>query len=80
MSKQPSVGVPERDGSHESRVDRIAVGTPSEWIDTLSPWIASLRFGVIQLVVHEGRVVQMERTEKVRLSGGGSGKGTQGVA
>jgi len=41
----------------------------------LTPWVASLRFGVIQLVVHEGRVVQMERTEKVRLAGFKDGKG-----
>jgi hypothetical protein len=27
------------------------------------------------LVVHEGRVVQMERTEKVRLGGSKGGKG-----
>ena len=62
------------------RVDRIAVEGQAERLEALAPWVASLRFGVIQLVVHEGRVVQMERTEKVRLSGGGSGKGTQGVA
>lgn len=49
--------------------DRIAVDEPAEWLQTLAPWVASLRFGVIQLVVHEGRVVQMEKTEKVRLAG-----------
>jgi hypothetical protein len=26
-----------------------------------------MRFGVIQIVVHEGRVVQIERTEKFRI-------------
>ena len=29
--------------------------------------IASLRFGVVQVVVHEGRIVQVDRTEKFRL-------------
>jgi hypothetical protein len=48
------------------RVDRIAVEEQAEWLEALAPWVSSLRFGVIQLVVHEGRVVQMERTEKVR--------------
>jgi hypothetical protein len=57
------------------RVDRIAVEEQAEWLEALAPWVASLRFGVIQLVVHEGRVVQMERTEKVRLGGSKSGKG-----
>lgn len=51
------------------RVDRIAVDESAEWLEALAPWVASLRFGVIQLVVHEGRVVQMERTEKVRFAG-----------
>lgn len=57
------------------RVDRIAVEEQAEWLEALAPWVASLRFGVIQLVVHEGRVVQMERTEKVRLGGSKGGKG-----
>jgi hypothetical protein len=30
--------------------------------------VESLRFGVVQLVVHDGRVTQIERTEKTRLS------------
>ncbi|MBN8484756.1 MAG: YezD family protein [Sphingomonadales bacterium] len=29
--------------------------------------IAKLRFGVVQLTVHEGRVVQLEVTEKKRF-------------
>lgn len=62
------------DGGSE-RVDRIAVDVSAEWLEALAPWVASLRFGVIQLVVHEGRVVQMERTEKVRFAGS---KGTKG--
>ncbi len=57
------------------RLDRIAVEKQAEWLEALAPWVASLRFGVIQLVVHEGRVVQMERTEKVRLGGSKGGKG-----
>jgi hypothetical protein len=62
-------------GSLESAdpVDRIAVEEQAEWLEALAPWVASLRFGVIQLVVHEGRVVQMERTEKVRLGGSKGG-------
>jgi hypothetical protein len=42
-----------------------------EWLDTLKQQVASLRFGVIQVVVHEGRVVQIERTEKFRLNSKG---------
>ncbi len=38
-----------------------------DWVDVLRQHVASLRFGVIQVVIHEGRVVQIERTEKYRL-------------
>jgi len=37
------------------------------WVDPVRNQVNSLRFGVIQIVVHDSRVVQIERTEKVRL-------------
>jgi len=38
-----------------------------DWIESIRQQVASLRFGVIQIVVHEGRVVQIDRTEKIRV-------------
>lgn len=38
-----------------------------EWVGFVRRYVASLRFGVVQLVVHDGRVTQIERTEKLRL-------------
>jgi hypothetical protein len=38
-----------------------------EWLESIRQQVASLRFGVIQIVVHEGRVVQIDRTEKIRV-------------
>lgn len=38
-----------------------------EWLNVVRQKVSSLRFGVVQVVVHEGRVVQIECTEKVRL-------------
>ena len=38
-----------------------------EWIAIVAKQVESLRFGVVQIVVHENRVVQIEKTEKVRL-------------
>lgn len=29
--------------------------------------VAGLRFGSVEVVVHDGRVVQIERTEKIRI-------------
>ena len=40
-----------------------------EWLAIVSQQVESLRFGVVQIVVHEHRVVQIEKTEKVRLNG-----------
>jgi hypothetical protein len=31
--------------------------------------VRTLRFGVVQIVVHDSRVTQIERTERTRLNG-----------
>lgn len=41
-----------------------------DWIALVREKVESLRYGVVQLVVHDGRVTQIERTEKTRLPGG----------
>ncbi len=38
-----------------------------DWIAIVREKVESLRFGIVQLVVHDGRVTQIERTEKTRL-------------
>jgi len=38
-----------------------------EWLALVLSQVRGLRYGVVQLVVHDGRVTQIERTEKVRL-------------
>ncbi len=42
-------------------------GGDDSWLEVLRQQIASLSFGVVQIVVHDARVVQIERTEKIRL-------------
>lgn len=39
-----------------------------DWLALVREKVEGLRFGVVQLVVHEGRVTQIERTEKTRLT------------
>jgi hypothetical protein len=39
-----------------------------EWLAVVRTHVESLRYGIVQLVVHDGRVTQVERTEKVRLN------------
>ena len=39
-----------------------------DWVALVREKVEGLRFGVVQLVIHEGRVTQIERTEKTRLT------------
>lgn len=39
-----------------------------EWLRVVQQKVETLRFGVVQLVVHDGRVTQIERTEKTRIA------------
>jgi len=38
-----------------------------EWLDIVRQKVESLSFGVVQIVVHERKVTQIERTEKTRI-------------
>jgi hypothetical protein len=37
------------------------------WLEVVRQHVNSLRFGVVEIVVHESRVVQIEKTERVRF-------------
>lgn len=37
------------------------------WLEIVRSKVQGVRFGIVQLVVHEGRVTQIEVTEKTRL-------------
>jgi hypothetical protein len=37
------------------------------WVRLVQAQVETMRFGVVQIVVHDSRVVQIERTEKLRL-------------
>jgi hypothetical protein len=47
--------------------DSAALPSP-DWLALVREKVETLRFGVVQLTVHDGRVTQIERTEKTRLS------------
>ena len=44
-----------------------AAQRPESWIEAVRAQVGSLRFGVVQIVVHDARVVQIEKTEKIRF-------------
>jgi hypothetical protein len=51
-----------------SAADESAAPLAGEgWIELVRRQVASLRFGVVQITVHDARVIQIEKTERVRL-------------
>jgi hypothetical protein len=38
-----------------------------EWLELVRRQVSSLKFGTVQITVHDARVTQVERVEKVRL-------------
>ncbi len=41
--------------------------TSPVWLDLVREQVTSLKFGTVQITVHESRVVQVERHEKLRI-------------
>ena len=49
-------------------INPTSTATPTpDWLALVREKVEGLRYGVVQLVVHDGRVTQIERTEKTRL-------------
>lgn len=38
-----------------------------DWLEVVREQVGSLRYGVVQIVVHDSQVTQIEKTERVRL-------------
>lgn len=41
--------------------------TPADWIEVVIRKVSSLRFGSVQITVHDGKVTQVESIEKTRF-------------
>jgi hypothetical protein len=52
---------------HRDTRDPHTNGGQPAWLDVVQKKVESLRFGVVLIIVHDSRVVQIERTEKTRL-------------
>jgi hypothetical protein len=39
----------------------------TDWLAVVRQQVGSLRYGVVQIVVHDSQVTQIEKTERVRL-------------
>jgi len=38
-----------------------------DWLEIVRQQVGSLRYGVVEIVVHDSQVTQIEKTERVRL-------------
>lgn len=48
-------------------IESTSASAAPDWIALVREKVERLRYGVVQLVVHDGRVTQIECTEKTRL-------------
>jgi hypothetical protein len=50
---------------------QIKNGTPAaandNWLEIVRAQVASLKYGVVEIVVHDSQVTQIEKTERLRL-------------
>lgn len=44
-----------------------AIPAPDPWLSVVADKLKGLHFGVVQIVVHDSKVVQIERTERTRF-------------
>ena len=47
--------------------EAILTSEAGAWLKIVVEQVKTLRYGVVQIVIHDNRVVQIEKTEKVRL-------------
>ena len=45
----------------------ISDSSPTDWLEIVRRNVANLRFGSVQITVHDGRVTQVESIEKTRF-------------
>ena len=48
-------------------MSQIEDTSTESWIELVKQKVESVRFGHVQIIVHEGRVTQVESTDKTRL-------------
>jgi hypothetical protein len=46
---------------------KINADEKPDWLELVRQQVNSLRYGVVQITVHDSRVTQVEKTERVRL-------------
>lgn len=58
--RRPSSEIPDSSDTHQSE-------SAAPWLTIVADKVKNLRFGVVQVIVHDSKVVQIERTERTRF-------------
>jgi hypothetical protein len=53
----------------DEAAEKVKAPAREDWEEVVRQQVRRLRFGVVQITVHEGRVTQVDATEKTRLAG-----------
>ena len=48
--------------------DEPQISSEPRWLEVIRESIGTMRFGTVQVVVHEGRVTQVDATHRTRLN------------
>ena len=52
----------------ENKIESIeGICKKPAWLDIVRQQVGSLRYGVVQVVVHDSQVTQIDKTERIRL-------------
>ena len=51
--------------SEADRASKVDIGR--SWVDLVRDQVGSIKFGTVLITVHDSRVVQVEKNEKLRL-------------
>lgn len=49
------------------QIKPVEAGKKSGWLEIVQQQVSSLRYGVVQIIVHDSQITQIEKTERVRL-------------
>jgi hypothetical protein len=52
-------------------------GASPEWLELVRRQVGSLRYGAVEIVVHDSQVIQIEKMERVRLDKQNAGQDRQ---
>jgi hypothetical protein len=56
--------------SEINKEPKTRAGDELKWLDLVRQQVSSLRYGVVEIIVHDSHVIQIERTERLRLEKG----------